>query len=295
MEQINVVKRDGSKAPIDLSMIHEAVEWACNGYENVSVSDIEINSKLQFYEGITTAEIQKVMIRSAADLISEKQPNYQYVAARLLLMDLRKQVYKQLNPIPFEYLVKNNIYRGVYDKVLLEKYNQQDLVYFSKHINYDRDFKFTFAGMSQMVDKYLLQDRITGELYETPQEAFMLIGMFMFMNYEKKQRKEYVVKLYDALSTFKISLPTPIMSGVRTPLRQFSSCCLIDVGDSLESIMNSNTAVGYYTAHRAGIGLNFGRIRGIDAQIRNGEVVHTGLVPFLKIFEASTKGFPLGN
>jgi ribonucleoside-diphosphate reductase alpha chain len=291
MEQINVVKRDGSKAPIDLSMIHEAVEWACNGYENVSVSDIEINSKLQFYEGITTAEIQKVMIRSAADLISEKQPNYQYVAARLLLMDLRKQVYKQLNPIPFEYLVKNNIYRGVYDKVLLEKYNQQDLVYFSKHINYDRDFKFTFAGMSQMVDKYLLQDRITGELYETPQEAFMLIGMFMFMNYEKKQRKEYVVKLYDALSTFKISLPTPIMSGVRTPLRQFSSCCLIDVGDSLESIMNSNTAVGYYTAHRAGIGLNFGRIRGIDAQIRNGEVVHTGLVPFLKIFEASTKGF----
>lgn len=291
MEQINVVKRDGSKAPIDLSMIHEAVEWACNGYENVSVSDIEINSKLQFYEGITTAEIQKVMIRSAADLISEKQPNYQYVAARLLLMDLRKQVYKQLNPIPFEYLVKNNIYRGVYDKVLLEKYNQQDLVYFSKHINYDRDFKFTFAGMSQMVDKYLLQDRITGELYETPQEAFMLIGMFMFMNYEKKQHKEYVVKLYDALSTFKISLPTPIMSGVRTPLRQFSSCCLIDVGDSLESIMNSNTAVGYYTAHRAGIGLNFGRIRGIDAQIRNGEVVHTGLVPFLKIFEASTKGF----
>ena len=291
MEQINVIKRDGSKEPIDLSMIHEAVEWACNGYENVSVSDIEINSKLQFYEGITTSEIQKVMIRSAADLISVKQPNYQYVAARLLLMDLRKQVYKQLNPIPFDYLVTNNIYRGVYDKVLLQKYSHQDLVYFSKYINYERDFDFTFAGISQMVDKYLLQDRKTGELYETPQEAFMLIGMFMFMNYDKEERKKYVVKLYDALSSFKISLPTPIMAGVRTPLRQFSSCCLIDVGDSLESIMNSNTAVGYYTAQRAGIGLNFGRIRGIDAQIRKGEVVHTGLVPFLKIFESTTKGF----
>ena len=291
MEQIHVIKRDGTRAPIDLSMIHEAVDWACNGYDNVSVSDIEINSKLQFYEGITSSEIQKVMIRSAADLISQERPNYQYVASRLLLMDLRKQVYKQENPIPFEYLIRNNIYKGIYDSIVLEKYSNQEIVYFSKHINYDRDFKFTFAGLSQMVDKYLLQDRRTGDLYETPQEAFMLIGMFMFMNYEKKLRKEYVIRLYNALSEFKISLPTPIMSGVRTPLRQFSSCCLIDVGDSIESIMNSNTAVGYYTSQRAGIGLNFGRIRGIDAQIRGGEVVHTGLVPFLKMYEATTKGF----
>jgi len=291
MEQIHVVKRDGTRAPIDLSMIHEAVDWACNGYENVSVSDIEINSKLQFYEGITSAEIQKVMIRSAADLISQERPNYQYVAARLLLMDLRKQVYKQANPIPFEYLIRNNIYKGIYDKILLEKYSSQEIIFFSKHIKYDRDFNFTFAGLSQMVDKYLLQDRLSNELYETPQEAFMLIGMFMFMNYDKKHRKDYVIRLYDALSQFKISLPTPIMSGVRTPLRQFSSCCLIDVGDSIQSIMNSNTAVGYYTSQRAGIGLNFGRVRGIDAQIRGGEVVHTGLVPFLKMFESTTKSF----
>ncbi len=291
MEQIHVVKRDGTRAPIDLAMIHEAVDWACNGYNNVSVSDIEINSKLQFYEGITTSEIQKVMIRSAADLISEERPNYQYVAARLLLMDLRKMVYKQANPIPFEYLIKNNIYRGIYDKKILSKYSTQEIIFFSKKIDYDRDFKFSYAGLSQMVDKYLLQDRKTGEVYETPQEAFMLIGMFMFMNYDKKIRKEYVLKLYNALSTFKISLPTPIMAGVRTPLRQFSSCCLIDVGDSIESIMHSNNAVGYYTAQRAGIGLNFGRIRGIDAQIRGGEVVHTGLVPFLKMFEATTKSF----
>ncbi len=291
MEQIHVITRDGTRTPINLTKLHEAVEWACNGFEDVSVSDIEINSKLQFYEGITTAEIQKVMIRSAADLITEERPNYQYVAARLLLMDLRKQVYKQAEPIPFEYLIKNNIYRGVYDKVLLQKYSEQEVVYFSKQIKYDRDFNFTFAGLSQMVDKYLLQDRLTGELYETPQEAFMLIGMFMFMNYKKSVRKDYVVRLYNALSEFKISLPTPIMSGVRTPLRQFSSCCLIDVGDSIESIMNSNTAVGYYTAQRAGIGLNFGRIRGIDAKIRGGEVIHTGLVPFLKVFEATTKSF----
>ncbi len=291
MEQIYVIKRDGTHAPIDLSMIHEAVEWACDGYENVSVSDIEINSKLQFYEGITTAEIQKVMIRSAADLISQERPNYQYVAARLLLMDLRKTVYKQAKPIPFEYLIRNNIYKGLYDKILLDKYSSQDLVYFGKHINYDCDFNFTFAGLSQMVDKYLLQDRRTGELYETPQEAFMLIGMFMFMNYDEKHRKKYVIRLYNALSQFKISLPTPIMSGVRTPLRQFSSCCLIDVGDSVQSLMNSNTAVGYYIAQRAGIGLNFGRIRGIDSLIRGGEVVHTGLVPFLKMYEATTKSF----
>ena len=288
---MHVIKRDGTRAPIDLSMIHEAVEWACNGYDNVSVSDIEINSKLQFYEGISTSEIQKVMIRSAADLISEKKPNYQYVAARLLLMDLRKTVYKQEQAIPFEYLVHNNIYKGVYDKILLEKYSKQELVFFGKHIKYERDFLFTYAGLSQMMDKYLLQDRKSGELYETPQEAFMLIGMFMFMNYEQKLRKKYVLKLYEALSLFKISLPTPIMSGVRTPLRQFSSCCLIDVGDSLSSIMHSNTAVGFYTAQRAGIGLNFGRIRGIDAPIRGGEVVHTGLVPFLKMFEATTKSF----
>lgn len=291
MDNIRVVKRDGTYAPLELASIHEAVEWACNGYDNVSVSDIEINSKLQFYDGITTSQIQKVMIRSAADLISEDRPNYQYVAARLLLMDLRKQVYKQGNPIPFELMVKNNIYKNVYDKILLEKYTDQEIIYFGKYIDYDRDFNFTYAGLSQMVDKYLLRDRIANEPYETPQEAFMLIGMFMFMNYEQKKRKEYVVKFYDALSQFKISLPTPIMAGVRTPLRQFSSCCLIDVGDSIQSIMHSNTAVGYYTAQRAGIGLNFGRIRGIDSPIRNGEVVHTGIVPFLKMFEATTKSF----
>ena len=291
MEEIHVIKRDGTKAPIDLTMIHEAVEWACNGYENVSVSDIEIHSKLQFYPGITTAEIQKVMIRSAADLISLEKPNYQYVAARLTLMDLRKSVYKQSNPIPFEYLVVNNIHKGVYDKILLDKYTNQEIIYFGKKIDYDRDFKFTYAGITQMVDKYLLQDRKSKEIYETPQEVFMLIGMYMFMNYEKALRKKFVLKFYNALSQFKISLPTPIMSGVRTPLRQYSSCCLIDVGDSLDSIVHSNAAVGYYTAQRAGIGLNFGRIRGINAKIRSGEVIHTGLVPFLKVFEATTKSF----
>lgn len=291
MEEIHVIKRDGTKAPIDLTMIHEAVDWACNGYENVSVSDIEINSKLQFYPGITTSEIQKVMIRSAADLISLERPNYQYVAARLTLMDLRKSVYKQTKPIPFEYLVMNNIHKGVYDNILLEKYTNQEIIYFGKKINYDRDYKFTYAGITQMVDKYLLQDRHSKEIFETPQEVFMLIGMYMFMNYEKSLRKKFVLKFYDALSQFKISLPTPIMAGVRTPLRQYSSCCLIDVGDSLDSIVHSNAAVGYYTAQRAGIGLNFGRIRGINAKIRSGEVIHTGLVPFLKVFEATTKSF----
>jgi len=291
MDNIRVLKRDGTLENLNLTMIHDAVDWACNGYENVSTSDIEINSKLQLFDQITTEEIQKVMIRSAADLISKEKPNYQFVAARLLLMDLRKKVYKQSNPIPFEYLLYNNINGSIYDKVLLKKYSKREIVFFGKQINYDRDYLFTYAGLRQMTDKYLLQDRYTGELFETPQEAFMLIGMYMFKNYKKEERKKLVVEFYEAISTHKISLPTPIMSGVRTPLRQYSSCCLIDVGDSLKSILNSNTAVGYYTANRAGIGLNIGRIRGIDASIRNGEVIHTGLVPFLKIFESTTKGF----
>ncbi len=291
MQTINVIKRDGTSAPLDLKMIHDMVEWACNGYQNVSVSDIEINSKIQFYDGITTSEIQKIMIKSAADLISEENPDYQYVAARLLLSDLYKKVFKQDKPIPFEFFVRNNVFRGVYDKSILEAYTQSELVYFGKKLKHERDNLFTYAGLRQMVDKYLLQDRNTFELYETPQEAFMLIAMFMFKNYKGAKRKKYVLDLYEAVSTFKISLPTPIMSGVRTPLRQFSSCCLIDVGDSLESILQSNTAVGYYIASRAGIGLNFGRIRGLGANIRNGEVIHTGLVPFLKMYEATTKGF----
>ncbi len=291
MKTINVIKRDGTSAPLDLKMIHDMVEWACNGYENVSVSDIEINSKIQFYDGITTEEIQTIMIKSAADLISEENPDYQYVASRLLLIDLYKKVFKQEKPIPFEYFVRNNVFRGVYDKSILDAYTPRELIYFGKQLKHERDYLFTYAGLRQMVDKYLLQDRNTGELYETPQEAFMLIAMFMFKNYEPKKRKKYVLELYEAVSTFKISLPTPIMSGVRTPLRQFSSCCLIDVGDSLESILQSNTAVGYYIASRAGIGLNFGRIRGLGANIRKGEVIHTGLVPFLKMYEATTKGF----
>ncbi len=291
MKTINVIKRDGTSAPLDLKMIHDMVEWACNGYENVSVSDIEINSKIQFYDGITTEEIQTIMIKSAADLISEENPDYQYVAERLLLIDLYKKVFKQEKPIPFEYFVRNNVFRGVYDHSILEAYTPRELIYFGKQLKHERDYLFTYAGLRQMVDKYLLQDRNTGELYETPQEAFMLIAMFMFKNYEPKKRKKYVLALYEAVSTFKISLPTPIMSGVRTPLRQFSSCCLIDVGDSLESILQSNTAVGYYIASRAGIGLNFGRIRGLGANIRKGEVIHTGLVPFLKMYEATTKAF----
>jgi len=291
MKTINVIKRDGTSSPLDLKMIHDMVEWACNGYENVSVSDIEINSKIQFYDGITTSEIQTIMIKSAADLISEENPDYQFVASRLLLIDLYKKVFKQEKPIPFEYFVRNNVFRGVYDDSILKAYTPRELVYFGKKLKHERDYLFTYAGLRQMVDKYLLQDRNTGELYETPQEAFMLIAMFMFKNYDPKKRKKYVLDLYEAVSTFKISLPTPIMSGVRTPLRQFSSCCLIDVGDSLESILQSNTAVGYYIASRAGIGLNFGRIRGLGANIRKGEVIHTGLVPFLKMYEATTKAF----
>lgn len=283
---INVIKRDGRKEPLDINKIHIMVEEACEGLAGVSVSQIEMNADLQFIDGITTADIQEILIRSASDLISLDKPNYQYAAARLLLYGLRKDVFGQFDYIPLYDLVKKNVERGVYDVELLTQYTEAEWRQLDVYINHQRDLDFTYAGMRQVVDKYLVQDRSSGRVYETPQYMYMMIAATLFATYPSDKRLTYIRRYYDAISTFKINIPTPVMSGVRTPIRQFASCVLVDVDDTLPSIFNSSTAVGYYIAQRAGIGLNVGRIRAINSKIRGGEVAHTGVIPFLKVYEA---------
>ena len=290
---IKVVKSDGSKVEINLDKIHRMVEKSCRGITGVSESLVEMNSGLQFYDGITTKEIQKILVKSASDLISLESPNYQFVAARLLLFAIQKQVFNtkwkdsEIYP-PLYDIMQRNIDLGVYDAELLNWYTEEEIRDLDKYIKHGRDMDFTYAGLQQVVDKYLVQDRSSGDVYETPQFMYMLIAMTLFKNYEEN-RLEYVRKYYDAISTFKINIPTPIMSGVRTPLRQFASCVLVDSDDTLGSIFSSDMAIGRYVAQRAGIGINAGRIRGIGSKIRGGEVQHTGVIPFLKKFESTVR------
>jgi ribonucleoside-diphosphate reductase alpha chain len=287
-----VVKRNGNTELLNLDKIHNMVEEACKDLAGVSASQVEMQSGIQFYDGITTAEIQEILIRSASDLIDLEAPNYQYVAARLLLFGLYKQVFgpswNQGFPHILNHLVEGSS-RGIYDKTLPSKYSQEEWDKIDSWIDHDRDFLFTYAGLRQVVDKYLVQDRSTGELYETPQYMYMLISATIFAEYPKETRLDYIRRYYNAISKHKINIPTPIMAGVRTALRQFASCVLVDVDDTLDSIFSSDMAIGRYVAQRAGIGINAGRIRGINAKIRGGEVQHTGVVPFLKKFEATVR------
>ena len=291
VESINVVKRGGrGKEPLNIEKIHEMVEYACEDISGVSSSQVEMTSGLQFTDGITTDDIQHILIKSAADLISLDNPNYQYVAARLLLYGLRKQVIGRLwdHPHIFDH-VKRAVDKGVYDKQILEKYQRKDFDRMENWITHERDYTFTYAGLRQVIDKYLVQDRSSGDVFETPQFMYMLISATMFADYPKEKRMTYVKKYYDAISQFKINIPTPVMAGVRTPLKQYASCVLVDTDDTLPSIFSSDMAIGRYVAQRAGIGINAGRIRGINARIRGGEVQHTGVIPFLKKFEATVK------
>ena len=290
---IRVLKTDGSKVEINLEKIHRMVEKACKGITGVSESLVEMNSGLQFYDGITTKEIQKILVKSASDLISLENPNYQFVAARLLLFGIQKQVFNtkwkdsEIYP-PLKELIERNINKRVYDSEILSLYSDEEISKLEGYLKHGRDLDFTYAGLQQVVDKYLVQDRSNGEVFETPQFMYMLIAMTLFRNYGEN-RLEYVKRYYDAISTFKINIPTPIMSGVRTPLRQFASCVLIDSDDSLDSIFSSDMAIGRYVAQRAGIGINAGRIRGMGSKIRGGEVQHTGVIPFLKKFETTVR------
>jgi ribonucleoside-diphosphate reductase alpha chain len=287
-----VVKRNGNTENLNLDKIHSMVEEACKDLAGVSASQVEMTSGIQFYDGITTAEIQEILIRSASDLIDLDTPNYQFVAARLLLFGLYKQVFgpswNQGFPHILEHL-NGGSSKGIYDSKLPARYTRDEWDKINSWIDHDRDFLFTYAGLRQVVDKYLVQDRSTGELYETPQYMYMLISATIFAEYPQESRLDYVRRYYNAISKHKINIPTPIMAGVRTSLRQFASCVLVDVDDSLDSIFTSDMAIGRYVAQRAGIGINAGRIRGINSKIRGGEVQHTGVVPFLKKFEATVR------
>ena len=285
-----VKKRDGRIESLDLDKMHLMVEEACKGLAGVSASQVEMKSGIQFYDGITTGEIQEILIRAASDLIELDHPNYQFVAARLLLFSVRKQLYGKMRELPtLEQHVYQCVNHRVYDEGIFNKYSLEEIQKVNGWIDHDRDYLFTYAGLRQVVDKYLVQDRSTGGVYETPQFMYMMIALTIFAEYPKESRLTYVKKYYDAISKHKINIPTPIMAGVRTPLRQFASCVLVDVDDTLDSIFSSDMAIGRYVAQRAGIGINAGRIRGINAKIRGGEVQHTGVVPFLKKFESTVR------
>jgi ribonucleoside-diphosphate reductase alpha chain len=285
-----VVKRSGDTESLNLNKLHVMVEEACKDLAGVSASQVEMQSGIQFYNGITTAEIQEILIRSASDLIDLEHPNYQFVAARLLLFAIRKQIFGRMydNSTVLEH-TKRCVEKGVYDAEILDLYSEEEFEKLESFIDHSRDYLFTYAGLRQVVDKYLVQDRSTGKLYETPQFMYLLIAATIFSKYPKETRLDYVKKYYDAISKHKINIPTPIMAGVRTPLRQYASCVLVDVDDTLDSIFSSDMAIGRYVSQRAGIGINAGRIRGINAKIRGGEVQHTGVVPFLKKFEATVR------
>ena len=289
---IKVVKRSGSIEPLNLEKIHLMVECACKDLAGVSASQVEMNSGIQFYDGISTDKIQEILVRSASDLVSLDHPNYQFVAARLLLFGLYKQVFgndwKHGFPDVRVHLIEG-ISKCIYDQDLINKYSNEEWDKIDTFIDHGRDYLFTYAGLRQVADKYLVQDRSSGEVYETPQYAYILVAATIFADYPKETRLEYVRKYYNAISKHRINVPTPILAGVRTPLRQFASCVLIDSDDSLNSIFSSDMAIGKYVAQRAGIGINAGRIRGINSKIRGGEVAHTGVVPFLKKFEATVR------
>ena len=291
---LSIIKRDGSKENLNLDKIHKMVEAATDGINGVSASQVEMSANLSFYDGVTTQEIQDTLIKSASDLISLDTPNYQYVAARLLLFAIRKDVFntkwKDSKIYPsLKDIVERNIEIGVYDKELISYYDDEEWSKLNSYLNHNRDLMFAYAGLRQVVDKYLVQDRSSGKLYESPQFMYILISAVLFKDYPKETRLNYVKRYYDAISQFKINIPTPVMAGVRTPLRQFASCVLVDSDDTLPSIFSSDMAIGRYVAQRAGIGINAGRIRGINSKIRGGEVQHTGVIPFLKKFESTVR------
>ena len=286
----SVRKRNGSIEPLNLEKMHVMVDRACDGLANVSSSQVEIQSGLQLFDGISTAEIQSILIKSASDLIDLDHPNYQFVAARLLLFSLKKSLYGRLEEIPpLSEHIDSCIERGVYAPTVRDKYSDEEISLLNDSIDHTRDYLFTYAGLRQVVDKYLVQDRSTTQVYETPQQMYMMIAATLFANYPQENRINYVRRYYNAISRHRLNIPTPVMAGVRTPIRQFASCVLVDSDDTLDSIFSSDMAIGKYVAQRAGIGINGGRIRGINSRIRGGEVQHTGVVPFLKKFEATVR------
>jgi len=294
-EQLFVTKRSGQREPLNLDKIHRVIMWAAEGLNNVSASQVEIKSHIQFYDGIKTEDIHETIIKAAADLISEEAPDYQYMAARLAIFHLRKRAYGKFEPPRLYDHVKKMVDEKRYDAHLLEDFSEQEFDQMDEIIDHWRDMNFSYAAVKQLENKYLVQNRVTGDIYESAQFLYILVAACLFANYPKSTRMDYIKRFYDATSTFKISLPTPIMSGVRTPTRQFSSCVLIETGDSLDSINATASAIVKYVSQRAGIGINAGRIRALGSPIRNGEAFHTGCIPFYKYFQTAVKSCSQGG
>lgn len=294
-ESMQATKRDGRKEPINLDKIHRVIDWAAQGLNNVSVSQVELRSHIQFYDGIRTDDIHETIIKSAADLISEETPDYQYLAARLSIFHLRKIAYGQFEPPHLFDHVTSLTELGKYDQHLLRDYSREEFDVLNGYIDHWRDLNFSYAAVKQLEGKYLVQNRVTKRIYESPQFLYILVAMCLFANYKGQARLDFIKRFYDAVSTFKISLPTPIMAGVRTPTRQFSSCVLIECGDSLDSINATTSAIVKYVSQRAGIGVNAGRIRALGSEIRGGEAQHTGCLPFYKLFQSAVKSCSQGG
>ncbi|ASA54360.1 class 1a ribonucleoside-diphosphate reductase subunit alpha [Vibrio gazogenes] len=288
-QQLTVTKRDGRKEQIDLDKIHRVIAWAAEELQNVSVSQVELRAHIQFYDGITTSDIHETLIKSAADLISEDSPDYQYLAARLAVFHLRKKAYGQYEPPTLFNHVTKLVEMGKYDRHLIEDYTQEEWIELGNYIDHRRDLNFSYAAVKQLEGKYFVQNRVTGQIYESAQFLYILVAACLFAKYPQETRLSYVKRFYDATSKFQISLPTPIMSGVRTPTRQFSSCVLIECGDSLDSINATSSSIVRYVSQRAGIGINAGRIRALGSEIRGGEAFHTGCIPFYKYFQTAVK------
>ena len=292
---IKVVKRDGSAEPLNIEKLHKVVFYACQDINGVSPSEVEIHSQVQFFDGIKTSDVQETLIKSAADLISEESPNYQWVAGRLINYHLRKMVYSQFEPWHLKDLVEKNVEKGFYDSQILESYSKAEFNKLNSYIKHQRDDTLTYAAMEQFRGKYLVQNRVTKQIYETPQMAYMLIAMTLFQSYPKDIRLKWVKDYYDAVSTFDISLPTPVMAGVRTPQRQFSSCVLVETGDSLDSINATTSSIVKYVSQKAGIGIGAGSIRALGSPIRSGDAYHTGVIPFYKMFQSATRSCSQGG
>lgn len=292
---ILVKKRSGELEPINLDKIHRVIEWAAEGLDNVSVSQVELKAHIQFFDGITTEAIHETIIKSAADLISEQTPDYQFLAARLAMFHLRKLAYKQFEPPHLFDQVKKYTDMGKYDPSIINDYTYDEFEELNNYIDHWRDMTFSYGAVKQLEGKYLLQDRVSKQIYESPQFLYVLVAMCLFSSYSKDKRMAYIKKFYDLASTFKISLPTPIMAGVRTPTRQFSSCVLIDCDDSLDSINASTSAIVKYVSQKAGIGINAGAIRAIGSPIRGGDALHTGCIPFYKLFQSAVKSCSQGG
>ncbi|MFD1384743.1 class 1a ribonucleoside-diphosphate reductase subunit alpha [Rhodanobacter aciditrophus] len=295
MSTLTVTKRNGTTENINLDKIHKVVTWAAEGLDNVSVSQVELKAQIQFFEGIRTTDIHETLIKSAADLISEDAPDYQYLAARLAIFHLRKKAFGEFEPPHLQAHVQNLVEQGRYDSQILEYYTTEELDTINGFIDHSRDMNFSYAAVKQLEGKYLVQNRVTGDIYESPQFIYILVAACLFAEYESSQRLDLIKRFYDAVSQFKLSLPTPIMSGIRTPTRQFSSCVLIECGDSLDSINATSSAVVKYVSQRAGIGINAGAIRALGSPIRGGEAFHTGCIPFYKHFQTAVKSCSQGG